>query len=106
VITATAGGFSITASHIYATGGNYVAGISVTHVRGRVAHTFTPIQVGVTTLIAVGISVIATANQPMTGSVAVFVDEITTSVAADLKASINWGDGTPAHAGTGGPAGG
>src|SRR4029077_15239505 len=42
----------------------------------------------------------ATASQPFSGTVATFTDTDTVTATGDLSATINWGDGTPATAGT------
>jgi hypothetical protein len=97
IVTGSNGAFSVSGTHAYADEGSYVTGVSITgsadsittvlagNVTATEADSFTP---------GAALALAATAGQAFSGIVAGFTDSYAGNNAADLVATIAWGDGT------------
>ncbi len=100
VVTAvTGGGFAVTAAagHAYATEGSFAASVAVTRTSDNATLALSgAVTVGEGDAFTVksGPALALKTGQAFTGTVATFSDVYTGNTAADLKATIVWGDGT------------
>ena len=93
--------FTITGSHIYAEAGTYTIGITLHDNDGASAGTGVSITIGDAALTATAHNLSATAGVPLSAvTAATFSDVDTSAPITDYSASINWGDNTPATAGS------
>ena len=89
------GGFEVSGSHTYATGGAFTTTVTVretgegTHVGNATARVSTTDQ----PLTATGVTLSATEDLPFTGVVATFTDADPNGSASDFGALVDWGDG-------------
>jgi hypothetical protein len=101
-VSGSAGSFTVTAGHTYADEGSDP--LSVTIIRtsdgASIAPTGTVVVGENDVLSGTGESFSVTASQSYSGAVASFKDTDLVTPASDLVATINWGDGTAATAGT------
>jgi hypothetical protein len=99
----TGGPFTVTGSHAYGDEGSYPITVTITDT-GNTANSATvndTAAIGDASLSASGISPLPVSGQSFSGPVADFTDADTaTSSPADFTATIDWGDGTTATAGT------
>lgn len=100
-VTGSNGSFTVTApaGHVYAAEGSYAASVLITRTIDK-----TTLTLGGAGSVTVGEgdsfaakaapTLAATLGQTFTGTLASFTDSYTGNTAADLSATINWGDGT------------
>ncbi len=99
----TGGPFTVTANHTYADEGSYPIKVTITDTDNTAnsAGVDDTATIGDAGLSASGISPLPVSGQSFSGPVAAFTDAGTaTSSPADFTATIDWGDGTAASAGT------
>jgi hypothetical protein len=99
VVTGSNGAFSIAGAsgHVYAAEGSYTATTTVTHTADSAQLVLTgAVTASEADSFAGGTvpAIAATAGKAYTGTVATFTDLYTANTAADLTATITWGDGT------------
>ena len=92
-VSATSGGFAVSASHRYLEEGTYNATVTVTDAGGSTITTAGSVQVADAPLTA---SAPATnmASSSFSGTTATFTDANPTATVADFTATIDWGDGS------------
>jgi hypothetical protein len=94
-VTASAGGFAVSASHLYAEEGTYPATVRVNDVGGQSALATAQIAVADASLTATPAGPLtATARIPAAFALARFSDADPLGVASDYSAIVEWGDGT------------
>jgi len=98
--TITAGaefGFSVRGAHTYVEEGSYSVATAIADKGGSTATTGSTATIGDSDqLNGKGAALTGFAGQPFSGAVATFTDTDAQTTAADLAASIDWGDGTTA----------
>jgi hypothetical protein len=97
------GPFTVTGNHTYSDEGNYTITVTITDTDNpaNAATATDTATVDDAALTASGISPAPVSGQSFSGPAATFTDaNATTSSAADFTATIDWGDGTTASAGT------
>ncbi len=109
-ITGSAGSFSVSGAHTYSTAGSYTTSVTLGEnapgtnsgaASGSAAvSTPPPPPPGTDVFHSDFLLNFAVATHSFTGTVAQFDDSNTAQVAANLTATINWGDGSTASAGT------
>ncbi|HQU42393.1 MAG TPA: TIGR03118 family protein, partial [Pirellulales bacterium] len=101
-VTGQAGTFTVSGSHVYAEAGNDTAHVVLRHIAPGTANATadTAIDVADAALSASGATLSLTEGGTFAGTVASFNDANKLSAAADFTATIEWGDGTSATAGT------
>jgi hypothetical protein len=95
--------FVVKGDHTYAEEGSYTITVGITDVGGSTAMavpTGPNATVADASLTASGTAVSATEGKSFSGQVASFTDANLTAPLSDFTATITWGDGTPASAGT------
>ena len=96
-VTGSNGSFSVAGSHAYADEGSFLTSVAVTnsadHITTTLAGSATATEADV---LAAGAApaIAATAGLAFTGTVASFTDSYLATSAADLAATITWGDGS------------
>jgi hypothetical protein len=91
----TPGTYQVFGDHVYAEAGPYAASVSVRDVDGAATVVLSAATVADTSFTYASAYPFAPqAGIPFTGPVATFTDLNTLSTAADLQATIDWGDGT------------
>jgi hypothetical protein len=91
------GSFTVTGSHTYNDEGTFTTSVTLTDDTpgtATVTATSTATIAEADSLTANSLSFNASLNQPFTATVATFTDTLTSNVAGDFTATINWGDGT------------
>jgi hypothetical protein len=97
----SAGSFPVSgAGHTYAEEGTYTVTVSVLDAGGSSTSTTLAAHVSDAALHAAAQSFSPTEGAAFSGTVATFTDDDPAGVPGDYTATINWGDGTPASAGT------
>ena len=95
--------YMVLGSHVYAQAGAYLLGVTVTDV-GGVTTSPSPLTATATVadapLSSSGASISGTEGLALTAQVAIFTDADPRGLANDYQATIDWGDGTGATAGT------
>ena len=96
IVADPAGGgeYDVYGAGIYAAAGNYSATIQVTDAAGSTVTANSTADVTSNPITATGIAGTETAASAFTAMVTTFQDTTAGSVASNLKAAINWGDGT------------
>ena len=94
----------VTGTHTYADEGIYHGTLHWINSDGSPSTSSFDVKVGEAALSAHGAGVNAIAGHAFIGQVATFTEANPLAIAADFVATINWGDGTPASAGTVSPA--
>jgi hypothetical protein len=97
-VSASGGGFVASGSHTYAEEGTYAVSVTVNDVGGQSTSATGKAPVADAPLAASGKTINST--QAFSGTVATFTDADPNGTATDYAATIDWGDGTPATAGT------
>ncbi len=92
-VTGSNGSFSISGSYTYAVPGTYNVLVTLDDQAGRTAATTATATVTGPVLTPLPTTFTPSIGQPFTGTVASFFDTNTSDTAADLKATITWGDG-------------
>jgi hypothetical protein len=98
-VVATLNGFQVEGSHLYTDEGTFSISTSIADTGGSTANTISAATIGEGDLLT-GQSLVMTPNAGQASVTAVFSDIDTVTDAGDFSATINWGDGTPATAGT------
>jgi uncharacterized protein (TIGR03118 family) len=94
-VTASGGGFAVNAPHDYADEGTYSATVSIVDAGGSTASASTTVVVSdADVLVGSPSAVTPTEGQAVTNTLATFTDADAGNTAADLIATIDWGDGT------------
>jgi uncharacterized protein (TIGR03118 family) len=102
-ISGSGGQFTVAASHVYANAGSFSYTVTIADdAAGGPSKTVTgSAAIAISgQLSGHGATFAATEGTSFTASVATFQDNTSTDVAGDFAATINWGDGTTADAGT------
>jgi uncharacterized repeat protein (TIGR01451 family) len=92
------GPFTVFGTHVYEEEGSYQVHLFVADAGGSTASVTDTVAVADAPLTGIGIT--RTTINPVTGPVAMFTDADPFGTASDYSAIINWGDGSPATAGT------
>jgi uncharacterized protein (TIGR03118 family) len=101
VSAAVGGGFVVTGSHTYAEEAtNVPITVTINDVGGSTATAGSKANVADASLTASNITLAATEGATFSGTVATFTDANPLAPASDFTATINWGDGASAVAGT------
>src|SRR5581483_1517327 len=98
-VVATLNGFQVEGSHLYTDEGTFSISTSIADQGGSIASTISAATIGEGDVLT-GQSLVMTPNAGQASVTAVFSDIDTVTDAGDFSATINWGDGTPATAGT------
>ncbi len=98
-VVATLNGFQVEGSHLYTDEGTFSISTSIADTGGSTANTISAATIGEGDVLT-GQSLVMTPNAGQASVTAVFSDIDTVTDAGDFSATINWGDGTPATAGT------
>jgi PKD repeat protein len=101
-ISGSGGNFTVSGSHTYATAGTYTVTVTITDVDtpSNTATATSKATVSDPAITASGTSISSTEGSAFAGTVASFTDPNTAATAAEYSASIDWGDGSAATAGT------
>jgi len=99
-LTAPGGYFSVTGDHTYTSTGDYTLTVTITDTDGSQATAQSTAHVAQATLLAHGLPVESQGLTVNAAAVATFVDTSGADPTTDYSATINWGDGTSASAGT------
>ena len=94
------GYFTVAGSHTYAATGDYTLTVTITDTDGSQATAQSTAHVAQATLLAHGLPVESQGLTVNAAAVATFVDTSGADPTTDYSATINWGDGTSASAGT------
>jgi len=94
------GSFSVGGSHTYAEEGVYVVTVTVHHEGAPDATAVSGARVGDAALAATGKTILSGSGTTFNGAVATFTDADPNGMVGDYSATIDWGDGSPASAGT------
>jgi hypothetical protein len=94
VAASAGGGFDVSGSHTWTTGGNKAVSVAIAGSGGGTANASGNVAIALKPIKGAGVAQIAFAGTPFTANVASFTDKNTTSEAGDFTATINWGDGT------------
>ncbi len=92
--------YTVSGSHAYAQHGSYTASVVVSDAGGTDVSASSPVTVANAAITATGTTKTGVERTPVTGTFATIHDSNPLGSAADFTASINWGDGSPASAGT------
>ena len=98
-VVATLNGFQVEGSHLYTDEGTFSISTSIADQGGSTANTISAATIGEGDVLT-GQSLVMTPNAGQASVTAVFSDIDTVTDVGDFSATINWGDGTPATAGT------
>lgn len=102
IITGSGGSFSVSGTHTYAATGTFSVTVTLSDDAPGTdtAQATSTAHVGTTALSVTADSFTVHEHVAFNGTVATFTDSNKASTAASFTATINWGDGTPATAGT------
>ena len=98
--TATAGGFAVSGSHTYQTAATNLVSVSVTTLGGTTGSASNSVKVADPAPVVTARAIAAPVDVPFSRLVATFADADPTLGASAFAATISWGDGLPATAGT------
>lgn len=101
-VSGSNGTFTLTGSHVYAAQGSPTISISVADNGGTASASASAVATvaDADTLTPSPITLSTTAGVAFSGPVAVFADNILSTLPSDLSASIDWGDGSTVDSGT------
>jgi hypothetical protein len=88
-----AGGFDVTASHTYASAGNFAPSVAIADVDGARFNATASATIGDAPLSALVASISPTAGTSFVGAVSVVTDTNPLAAGSDLAVTISWGDG-------------
>ena len=88
------GSFNVFGGHTYAAAGNFTLGVTLVNSAGQTATATGSAVVSAATINATGTTFPVSPDAPFTDTVASFSDNDPSATAANLKATINWGNGT------------
>ncbi len=94
------GGYDVNAGHAYATPGTYTTTVAIGDADGSRSTATSQTAVADAPLSSAGIALNAVAGQAFPANLAVFTDADAGRPASHYSASVDWGDGSPALAGT------
>jgi hypothetical protein len=94
------GGFNVSGTQTYAEEGTYAVNVTITDSGGTTAQVNSTANVADASLLATGTTFSTTINSSASNALATFTDADPAATAADYTATITWGDGTTASAGS------